>query len=66
MSEDPGVPVAVMKRLMLSWAGFRWSPDGWWVWGGVRVSDESVDRLDERRWEALLQLASGGTVTVWN
>jgi hypothetical protein len=66
MSEDTGVPVAVMKRLQLALVGYRWDPDGWWAWGEVRLSDETVDRLEAARWEAVLQLARGGSVTVWN
>jgi hypothetical protein len=48
MSEDTGVPPAVLRRLQLALVGFRWDPP-WWTYGGIALTDEALDTLEDAR-----------------
>jgi hypothetical protein len=56
MPEQPVIPQAVERRLILNFLGFRLI-DRVWVRGELCLNQEAIDRLDDEQWHACV---SGG------
>jgi hypothetical protein len=48
------IPTALSRQLLITLLGYR-CLDGVWVGPGPQVSEEALDQMPERRWQAFLR-----------